>query len=160
MNINLDDPKLTAYALDELSGAEKAEMETAVAASPEAQEFVRELRLLTGNLRAAYDAERELYSIAHTNIVPQEQVDEPWSTSRRLALAAGIALCACLGALAIGTVKRGGLGNPAGRQLAGGPSVATTETMQSPVKAIDQSMPLPEEEPPLPPPADAREPAK
>ena len=44
MNMNLDDPKLTAYALDELTGAEKEEMETAVASSPEAQEFVRELR--------------------------------------------------------------------------------------------------------------------
>ena len=39
MNINLDDPRLTAYALDELSGAEKAAMETAVATSPAAQEF-------------------------------------------------------------------------------------------------------------------------
>jgi Ca-activated chloride channel family protein len=157
MNMNLDDPKLTAYALDELSGAEKTEMETAIASSPEAQEFVRELRLFSGNLRAEYDAERESYPIAHANIVPLEQVDEPWSISRRLALAAGIALCACLGALAIGTVKRGGLGNPAGRQLAGGPSGATTEMMQSPVEAIDQAMPLPEEEPPPPPPADARE---
>jgi hypothetical protein len=26
MNMNLNDPKLTAYALDELTGAEKAEM--------------------------------------------------------------------------------------------------------------------------------------
>ncbi len=56
MNINLDDPKLTAYALDELAGAEKAEMEAAVASSTEAQEFVRELRLLSGNLRAEYEA--------------------------------------------------------------------------------------------------------
>ncbi len=68
MNMNLDDPKLTAYALDELSGAEKAEMETAVASSREAQEFVRELRLLSGNLRAEYAAERAEHPIAHRNI--------------------------------------------------------------------------------------------
>ena len=30
MKINLDDPKLTAYALDELSGGEKSEMEKAL----------------------------------------------------------------------------------------------------------------------------------
>ena len=39
-------------------------METAVAASAEAQEFVRELRLLSGNLRAEYEAEREAHPIA------------------------------------------------------------------------------------------------
>ncbi len=66
MNINLDDPKLTAYALDELAGSEKEQIETAVASSPEAQEFVRELRLLSGNLRAEYAAEREAHPIAQT----------------------------------------------------------------------------------------------
>ncbi|HEY1583677.1 MAG TPA: VWA domain-containing protein [Chthoniobacterales bacterium] len=116
MNINLDDPKLTAYALDELRGAEKAEMETAVAASREAQEFVTELRLLSGNLRAEYAAEREAHPILHPNIVPLEQKDEPWSISRRLALAAGIVLCACLGAVAIGTTQRVRLYSVAGTQ--------------------------------------------
>ncbi len=86
MNINLDDPKLTAYALDELSGAEKTEMESAVADSPEAQEFVKEVRLLSGNLRAEYEAEREAHPVVHTNIVPLPQEDAPWSMSRRLAL--------------------------------------------------------------------------
>ena len=73
MNINLDDPKLTAYALDELSGAEKAEIETALAASPEAQEFVSESRLLSGNLRAEYAAERDAQPIPHSNIVPMAE---------------------------------------------------------------------------------------
>ncbi len=123
MNIHLDDPKLTAYALDELAGAEKEEMENAVAASPAAQEFVRELRLLSGNLRAEYAAEREAHPVVHTNIVPLSQEDDPWSMSRRLALAAAIALLAVLGVVAIGTVKRGGLagwGNEA--RFAGGPA--------------------------------------
>ncbi len=110
MNINLDDPKLTAYALDELSGAEKTEIERAIAGSPAAQEFVRELRLLSGNLRAEYDAERESHPAPQTNILPLPQEDSPWSMSRRLALDATIALCAALGAVAIGTVKHGGFG--------------------------------------------------
>ncbi len=123
MKINLDDPKLTAYALGELSGAEKTEMETAVAASAEAQEFVRELRLLSGNLRAEYETEREAHPIAHTNIVPLPQEDAPWSISRRLALAATIALCATLGAVAIGTIQRGG--------FAGRSNVASSSASQS-----------------------------
>ena len=133
MNINLDDPKLTAYALDELSGAEKTEMERAVAASPEAQEFVKEVRLLSGNLRAEYEAEREAHPVPHTNIVPLPQEDAPWSISRRLALAATIALCAAIGAVAIGTVKRGG--------LAGGRNVAAyseSSRMNLPPRAADR----------------------
>ncbi len=121
MNMNLDDPKLTAYALDELSGTEKAEMEAAVAASPEAREFVRKLHLLSGDLRAEYTAERESHSILQTTVVPLEQKDEPWSISRRLALAAALALFAVIGVVAIGTLKRGGLapwGN--GARYAGG----------------------------------------
>ena len=137
MKMNLDDPKLTAFALDELTGTEKEEMETAVAASPEAQEFLRELRLLSGNLRAEYAAEREAYPIEHSNLVPLEQKDEPWSLSRRLALAASIALCACFGAIAIGTLKRGGAGfvgrpNP-GRE----PAPAVNQTEQTPVEGVD-----------------------
>jgi Ca-activated chloride channel homolog len=142
MNINLDDPQLTAYALDELSGAEKAEMDAAVAASPEAQEFVRELRLLSGNLRAEYAAEREAHPVAHSNIVPLEQKDEPWSISRRLALAAGIALCACLGAIAIGTMKRAELSRVAGGErldLPRGSAVTSNGVMQTPVEGIVES---------------------
>ena len=155
MNINLDDPKLTAFALDELSGAEKAEMETAVAASAEAQEFVRELRLLSGNLSAEYDAEREAHPVLHSNIVSLEEEDAPWSISRRLALAAAIALCACLGALAIGTVKRGSFATwREGPRLAGGPTVRETEELgRTVVEGIESPVPAAHEEPPPPPPS-------
>jgi Ca-activated chloride channel homolog len=141
MNINLDDPKLTAYALDELSGAEKAAIETAVATSSEAQEFVRELRLLSGNLRAEYEAEREAHPIPHTNIVPLAQRDEPWSTSQRLALAAAIALFAVIGVVAIGTVKRGSFANlRSASRLAGGPTTGDTEELgRGAVEGIDTS---------------------
>ena len=74
MNMNLDDPKLTAYALDELSGAEKTEMETAVASSREAQEFVRELRLAFRQLASGIrERSASAHPIARTNIVPLEQ---------------------------------------------------------------------------------------
>ena len=155
MNI-LDDPKLTAYALDELSGAEKAAMETTVAASPEVEVFVREIRLLSGNLRAEYEAERESHPLASSNLIPFEQKDEPWSMSRRLALAAAIALCACLGALAIGTMKRTTLvrGNDRGR-LAGGSTVTQLPAANNP--AVDAIESAPEENEPPPPPAAATE---
>ncbi|MGH7938160.1 MAG: VWA domain-containing protein, partial [Bryobacteraceae bacterium] len=155
MNI-LDDPKLTAYALDELSGAEQAAMETTVAASPDAQECVREIRLLSGKLRAEYDAERETRLAAQSNIVLLAQEDEPWSISRRLALAAAIALCACLGAIAIGTMKRGGSvkGNGSGR-LAGGPTITQLPAANN--AAVDAIESAPEENEPPPPPAGATE---
>ncbi|HEY2802184.1 MAG TPA: VWA domain-containing protein [Chthoniobacterales bacterium] len=155
MNI-LDDPKLTAYALDELRGAEKAAMEATVAASPEAQEFVREIRLLSGNLRAEYDAELEIRPQSQNNIVPLAQEDEPWTISRRLALAAAIALCACLGALAVGTMKRGGVvrGNGSGR-LAGGRTVTQLPAANN--AAVDAIESAREENEPPPPPAAATE---
>ena len=111
-------------------------METAVASSTEAQEFVRELRLLSGNLRAEYAAEREAHPIAHRNIVPLVQKDEPWSISRRLALAAGIALCACLGAIAIGTVQAWRDGTLAKRfsRRWRRPTVASNQALQTPVE--------------------------
>ncbi|MEO8439697.1 MAG: von Willebrand factor type A domain-containing protein, partial [Spartobacteria bacterium] len=160
MNISLDDPKLTAYALDELSGAEKTEMERAIAASPEAQEFVREVRLLSGNLRVEYEAEREVHPVSHTNIVPLEQEDAPWSISHRLALAATIALCATLGAVAIGTVKHGGLaGSRKMAFLSNEPRVnLPPKEADRPVEGVEQApvvdaLALNEEPPGPPPPA-------
>ena len=130
MKINLDDPKLTAYALDELAGGEKAEMEAAVASSPEAQEFVREVRQLSGALTAEYDAERESHPFPHPNIVPMPQKDERWSISRRLALAAAIALFAVIGAVGIGTYKLGGSATRWNEtRYAGGPLPKDTEEL-------------------------------
>ncbi|MBA3961657.1 MAG: hypothetical protein H0X40_07130 [Chthoniobacterales bacterium] len=106
MNTNLDDPKLTAYALDELAGAERTKMATAVAASPAAQEFVRQLHEISCALKDEYEAERAKQPALPTNILPLPQRDEPWSVSRRLALAAALALFALIGAIAIGTIKR------------------------------------------------------
>ena len=138
MKMNLDDPKLTAYALDELTGVEKQELETAIAASPEAQEFVREVRLLSGNLRSAYAAEREHDAVATGNIVPLDQKDEPWSISRRLALAASLAILAVIGAIAIGTVKRVAVSNSPAFNVASNEATTVNPSFQTPVEGIDQ----------------------
>ena len=94
MKINLDDPKLTAYALDELSGDEKSEMEKALSESPEAQAHIDELREFSLQLKSEYEAERDAEEIHHTNIIPIPEPDRPWTFSGRLALAAAIALFA------------------------------------------------------------------
>ncbi|HEX5221134.1 MAG TPA: von Willebrand factor type A domain-containing protein [Verrucomicrobiae bacterium] len=44
MNLNSDDPKLTAYALGELEGKERTEVETLLADNPKARQWVEEVR--------------------------------------------------------------------------------------------------------------------
>ena len=57
MKMNIDDPKLTAYALDELDEPEKSTMARAVAESPEAQQFVNETREMGGLLKSEFAAD-------------------------------------------------------------------------------------------------------
>src|SRR3954468_13624829 len=57
--MNLDDPKLTAFALDELDEPEKSTIARAVADSPDAQRYVREMRVLAGTLKQEFAAELE-----------------------------------------------------------------------------------------------------
>ena len=107
------------------------------------------MRPLSGNLRAEYAAEREAHPIAHTNIVPLEQKDEPWSISRRLALAAAIALFAVIGAVAIGTVKRGGFANWGnGARYCGraGHEGSRAGSERGMIEGIESSPPLADEE--------------
>ena len=138
MNINLDDPKLTAYALDELSETEKAQIEAAISASPEAQEFVRELRLLSGNLRAEYAAERDTHVVASRNVIPIEKKRRTMEPVSWLGLAAAVALCACLVTIAIGTLRRGRVATVQSiTRFAGGPSTNSPEqAATSPVDGI------------------------
>src|SRR5204862_417483 len=55
--MNVDDPKLTAYALGELEGEEEARVEAEVASSPEAERIVDETRELAQALKAEFAAE-------------------------------------------------------------------------------------------------------
>ena len=133
MKINLDDPKLTAYALDELPKEEKAEMENAVAASPEAQAFVTDLREIAGALKSEYEAERVAHPVRHTNIIPLAEKDDPWSMSRRLALAAAIAFFAVIGALAVGTMWRGASRQNVASSRAAQPSIFAEVDTETPI---------------------------
>ena len=56
---NPDDPRLTAYALGELTdGAERAQVEQLLAASPEARAELADIRALSAALTAEYEQER------------------------------------------------------------------------------------------------------
>jgi Ca-activated chloride channel family protein len=106
MKINLDDPNLTAFALGELSGPERAAMEEAVASSPEAQEFVAETQQLSGLLKSEYAADQPLLPERSPNIVRMEEQRHLWSSTQWGSLAAALAIFAVLGAVAISMIQR------------------------------------------------------
>ena len=99
MNINLDDPKLTAYALDELSErGQGSKSRPQSRLHPRPRNLSGKLRLLYRKSRAAeYATEREAHPVAQPEHDSRSKKnDEPWSLSRAdWALAAAVALCAC-----------------------------------------------------------------
>lgn len=60
MKLHLDDPRLTAYALGELEGAEAAEMKKLIEENPEALQFVREIQGTADLLTAEFSKEEEV----------------------------------------------------------------------------------------------------
>jgi Ca-activated chloride channel homolog len=106
MKINLDDPNLTAFALGELSGAEYAAMEKAVASSPEAQEFVAETQQLSRLLKSEYAAETQLPPERSQNIIRMEEQRRLWSSTQWGSLAAALAIFAVIGAFAVSMIQR------------------------------------------------------
>jgi hypothetical protein len=104
--MNLDDPKLTAYALGELDEPEKSAIACAIADSPEAQRFVLETQHLARGLRAQYRLELQRDSIAPTEFVAVAD-DSFWSKAGPLAIAAVLALLALIGAIALSTNRSG-----------------------------------------------------
>jgi len=101
-----DDPKLTAFALDELDEPEKSAIARALANSPEAQRFVADAQQLARALRLEYGAARKAEPIVRTKIIGI--YDEPfWSKVGPFAIAAALALLAVIGAIAFGTNRSG-----------------------------------------------------
>jgi len=163
MKINLDDPNLTAFALGELSSAEQAAMEQAVASSPEAQEFVAETQHLSRLLKSDYAADQLLLPERSPNIVRMEEQRRLWSSTQWGSLAAALAIFAVLGALAVSTIRREGgtfALKPAGlrKERANLPTVdsstiveaeATTETQPATTPAQQNYLAM---QPPVPPP--------
>ena len=137
--MNIDDPKLTAFALDELDEPERSTIARGVADSPEAQRYVEETRAFAGALRNEFASELkgEMPGPVPRNLANIR--DDPWfwGIGRPLAIAAAIALCAILGSVAFFSSK-----HQRDAQLAGGPvNLPPRSAASSPVEAeMDQSM--------------------
>ncbi len=103
--MNIDDPKLTAYALDELDEAERAALAQKVAASPEADREIQETQAMVRLLRKEFAAELKEESPLRTNL--GDIRDDPWfwSIARPLAIAAVIAFFAVIGLAIFGSYK-------------------------------------------------------
>ena len=96
--MNVDDPKLTAYALDELNEPERSAIARATADSPEVQRFVAETQDLSRALRSQYRIELQRELIARGKLTAIHG-DPFWSQARPLAIAALIAVLAVVGAV-------------------------------------------------------------
>jgi Ca-activated chloride channel family protein len=104
--MNVDDPKLTAYALDELDEPERSTIAREIAESPEAQRVVDETRELARALKNEFAAELEKETSVPINLVDIR--DDPWfwSIARPLAIAAVLASCATIAGLAVFSLKK------------------------------------------------------
>jgi hypothetical protein len=113
--MNIDDPKLTAYALDELDEAERAAIAHEAAASPEAQREVEETQTMARLLRNEFVAEAE--QLRHRKNTDATKAplsanlsdirDDPWFwiRARPLAIAAVFAVFAVIGLAIFGSNK-------------------------------------------------------
>ena len=125
--MNLDDPKLTAFALEELDEPERSTMARAVAESQEAQRFVSETRKVARALKNEYAAELEIETPVPANLINIR--DDPWfwSIARPLAIAAMIAICALVASLAVVSLKHPHLQNEQRIVVSGNNTLAAPE---------------------------------
>jgi Domain of unknown function (DUF3520)/von Willebrand factor len=100
--MNVDDPKLTAYALHELDESERSAIARATADSPEAQRFIAEIEDLARALRSQYRLELKRELIAPEKIAVIHG-DTFWSNVGPLAIAALLAVLAVVGAVLFST---------------------------------------------------------
>ena len=103
MKINLDNPNLTAFALGELSGADRTAMEKAVAASAEAQARVGEIQACAVLLRGEFRVDLEHAAEKRASIVKLLEQGDFWRDWRWVSLAAAalLAVCALVAAVAL-----------------------------------------------------------
>src|SRR5205809_2080465 len=104
--MKIDDPKLTAFALDELNEPERSTIAVEVAQSPEAQRIVDETRELARALKTQFASELNEKTKAARSL--SDMQDDPWfwSIGRPLAIAASVAIFALLSAILIGAYLR------------------------------------------------------
>src|SRR6266480_5811576 len=96
--MNVDDPKLTAYALDELDEPERSAIARETADSPDLQRFVTETQNLARTLRSQYRVELQRELIAGGKLTAIHG-DAFWSKVGPLAIAALLAVLAVVGAV-------------------------------------------------------------
>ena len=104
--MNIDDPKLTAFALGELEEPEKSTIAREVAESPEVQRVVDETRELARALKNEFAA--ELNEKAKPPLSLSDIRDDPWfwSIGRPLAIAAVLAIVAIIAGVAISPLRK------------------------------------------------------
>ena len=105
--MNIDDPKLTAFAIDELEEPEKSTIARAVAESPEAQRVVEETRELSRALKNEFAAEMANERPRPPSRSLSDIRDDPWfwSIGRPLAIAAVIAIFAIVSGVTVVSLK-------------------------------------------------------
>jgi hypothetical protein len=96
--MNIDDPKLTAYALDELDEAERSRVARALADFPEAQRFVADTHQLGRLLKSQYDLDLQRELMAREKFIAVD-VDSFWTKVGPLAIAAAVAVLAVVVAI-------------------------------------------------------------
>jgi hypothetical protein len=119
--MNVDDPKLTAYALDELDEPERSAIARAGADSPEVQRFVAETQDLSRALRSQYRVELQRELIARGKLTAIHG-DPFWSQAGPLAIAALLAVLAVVGAVLFSSNESrisGPTGSSLSRELTG-----------------------------------------
>jgi Ca-activated chloride channel family protein len=128
MSMNIDDPKLTAFALDELDEPERSTIAREVAQLPEAQRVVDDTRALARALKNEFAAELNEKAKPSRNL--SDIRDDPWfwSTAGRLSIAAVLAVFAVIGVIGFWSYKV----NHGIDHFAGGP-----ELLPPPVKPGD-----------------------
>ena len=104
MKIDPDDPKLTAYALDELAEPERSVVAAAIGEAPEAQAFVRQTQQLARMLRGDFQQELHDADVKPLNIMPLPEERASWPETRwsSLALAVVLAVGTIVAALVVG----------------------------------------------------------
>lgn len=106
MSMNIDDPKLTAFALDELEEPERSIVAREVAQSAEAQRVVDDTRELARALKNEFASEVNEKAKPARNLSDIRDDSWFWSIGRPLSIAAAVAIFALLGAVLIGTYSR------------------------------------------------------
>ena len=135
--MNVDDPKLTAYALDELDEPERSAIARATADSPEVQRLVAETQDLARALRSQYRVELQRELIARGKLTAIRG-DAFWSKAAPLAIAALFAVLALIGAVVFSS-NQSRISTPTDSSLSRG--LAGEHAKQfAPVEAEDAAM--------------------